>query len=69
MNNQHKTIDHCLALCAAMAFFFSLVFCACSNDENIAEGGGEDDVEFVDENEDSTPTTDEMKVKSYLRTY
>lgn len=44
MNNQHKTIDHCFALCAAMAFFFSFVFCACSNDENIAEGGGEDDV-------------------------
>ena len=50
MNNQHKTIDHCFALCAAMAFFFSFVFCACSNDENIAEGGGEDDVVFVDDN-------------------
>lgn len=69
MNNQHKTIDHCFALCAAMAFFFSFVFCACSNDENIAEGGGEDDVVFVDDNDDSTPTIDEMKVKSYLRTY
>lgn len=23
MNNQHKTIDHCFALCAAMAFLFS----------------------------------------------
>ncbi len=36
MNNQHKTIDHCFALCAAMAVFVCFVICACINDENIS---------------------------------